>query len=115
MGTELARPDFVGLAESFGIPATTTDPADLTQALRTAWQGTGYALWQPPPLAAHFEGAVRHLIIEDHKRLGVHNPGQGLDLFENNPAEIGGVPGSNEQDHIHRPTGECHLPNLGDG
>ncbi|MGW0896360.1 thiamine pyrophosphate-binding protein [Streptomyces goshikiensis] len=38
-GTEPTRPDFVALAASFGVPATTTTPqslrADLTQALKT--------------------------------------------------------------------------------
>ena len=56
VATELTRPDFVGLAESFGVPATTADPEELTQALRTAWQGTGPSvvvcettlrMWQP--------------------------------------------------------------------
>ncbi|HEY4576327.1 MAG TPA: thiamine pyrophosphate-binding protein [Yaniella sp.] len=56
VATELSRPDFCSLAESFGIPATTASPAELTQALRTAWQGTGPSvvvcettlrMWQP--------------------------------------------------------------------
>ncbi|MGG8405421.1 thiamine pyrophosphate-binding protein [Streptomyces sp. 12297] len=38
-GTELTRPDFVALAESFGVPAATTSPenlrADLARALKT--------------------------------------------------------------------------------
>ncbi|MEB3962380.1 thiamine pyrophosphate-dependent enzyme, partial [Streptomyces kunmingensis] len=38
-GTELTRPDFVALAESFGVPAVSTSPEalrdDLAAALRT--------------------------------------------------------------------------------
>lgn len=35
--TELARPDFVALSESFGVPAVSTDAAGLEDALRQAW------------------------------------------------------------------------------
>jgi acetolactate synthase-1/2/3 large subunit len=56
VATELTRPNFQSLAESFGIPATTTSPEDLAQTLHTAWQGTGpnvvvcettLRMWQP--------------------------------------------------------------------
>ncbi|MDN5732398.1 MAG: thiamine pyrophosphate-binding protein [Yaniella sp.] len=39
--TELARPDFVALSESFGIPAVTTDAAGLHEALSQAWSTDG--------------------------------------------------------------------------
>lgn len=54
--TELARPDFVMLAGSFGIPAVVADAAGLEAALRTCWTADGpnvvvlqttLAMWQP--------------------------------------------------------------------
>lgn len=39
--TELTGPDFAGLAQSFGIPATVVSPSGLEDALRTAWQTAG--------------------------------------------------------------------------
>src|SRR5690625_969188 len=54
--TELARPDFVMLAGSFGIPAVVADAAGLEAALRTCWTAdapnvvvlqTTLAMWQP--------------------------------------------------------------------
>lgn len=39
--TELARPDFEALSESFGVPAVATDAAGLEDALRQAWSGDG--------------------------------------------------------------------------
>lgn len=39
--TELARPDFVTLSESFGVPAVATDAAGLEDALRQAWSEDG--------------------------------------------------------------------------
>ncbi|MFF4451175.1 thiamine pyrophosphate-binding protein [Streptomyces goshikiensis] len=50
-GTEPTRPDFVALAASFGVPATTTTPqslrTDLTQALKTP--GPSLVLLPTPP------------------------------------------------------------------
>ncbi|WOX24254.1 thiamine pyrophosphate-binding protein [Streptomyces solicathayae] len=40
-GTELTRPDFVALAESFGVPAVRTTPATLTADLRKALAAPG--------------------------------------------------------------------------
>ncbi|MFJ6997204.1 thiamine pyrophosphate-dependent enzyme, partial [Streptomyces sp. NPDC003090] len=40
-GTELARPDFVALAESFGVPAKRTTPEDLEGDLRAALGSPG--------------------------------------------------------------------------
>ena len=54
--TELTRPDFAKLAESFDIPATIADPDTLQHALRAAWKGHGpnvvvlettLAMWKP--------------------------------------------------------------------
>jgi len=54
--TELARPDFVMLSESFGVPAVATNAAELETALQTAWAADGpnvvvlqttLAMWQP--------------------------------------------------------------------
>lgn len=39
--TELARPDFVALSESFGVPAVATDAAGLEDALHQAWSADG--------------------------------------------------------------------------
>lgn len=39
--TELARPDFVALSESFRIPAVITDAAGLEDSLRQAWDADG--------------------------------------------------------------------------
>ncbi|MGL3806684.1 thiamine pyrophosphate-binding protein [Paeniglutamicibacter sp. R2-26] len=39
--TELARPDFVKLAESFGIPAIRTSPENVQEALRASFQADG--------------------------------------------------------------------------
>lgn len=39
--TELTRPDFVALAESFGVPAVTASPSDVGDALRDALAGSG--------------------------------------------------------------------------
>ncbi|MBG0739730.1 thiamine pyrophosphate-binding protein [Paeniglutamicibacter antarcticus] len=39
--TELARPDFVKLAESFGVPARRVAPADVGDALKAAFAGDG--------------------------------------------------------------------------
>ena len=41
VGTELARPDFVALAQSFGVSATLTDPVSLADDLQAAWLATG--------------------------------------------------------------------------
>src|SRR5690625_3733208 len=54
--TELTGPDFAGLAQSFGIPATVVSPDDLEDALRTAWRTAGpnivvcrtrLSMWRP--------------------------------------------------------------------
>jgi acetolactate synthase-1/2/3 large subunit len=39
--TELARPDFVKLAEAFGVPATRVDPEDVGDALRAGFAADG--------------------------------------------------------------------------
>lgn len=39
--TELARPDFVALAESFGIPARLVEPEDVGAALRESFAAEG--------------------------------------------------------------------------
>ncbi|MEH0110447.1 thiamine pyrophosphate-binding protein [Tersicoccus sp. MR15.9] len=39
--TELARPDFVALAEAFGVPAERVSPDQVGDALRRAWQAEG--------------------------------------------------------------------------
>ena len=39
--TELSRPDFVALAESFSVPAQYTTPADLADTLATCWTAEG--------------------------------------------------------------------------
>ncbi len=57
--TELARPDFVALVESFGIPAVSTDADGLEAALSESWTADGpnvvvldttLAMWQPTHL-----------------------------------------------------------------
>src|SRR5690625_2827550 len=54
--TELARPDFITLASSFGIPATVAEPHTLEESLRQAWKADGpnvvvleitLAMWDP--------------------------------------------------------------------
>ena len=39
--TELARPDFVALAESFGIPARLVDPENVREALEESFAADG--------------------------------------------------------------------------
>ena len=39
--TELARPDFVALAEAFAVPAHTATPADLADVLASCWAQDG--------------------------------------------------------------------------
>ncbi len=54
--TELARPDFITLASSFGIPATVAEPHTLEESLRQACKADGpnvvvlettLAMWDP--------------------------------------------------------------------
>lgn len=56
VGTELTRPDFVALVQSFGIPATLAAPDSLADDLQAAWLATGpnvlvlqttLKMWQP--------------------------------------------------------------------
>lgn len=54
-GTELARPDFVALAESFGIPATLTAPDTLTRDLAEALKTPGPSVVVLPALLRMFE------------------------------------------------------------
>ena len=39
--TELSRPDFVALAESFAVPAQYTTPTELADVLATCWTADG--------------------------------------------------------------------------
>ncbi|MFC8505481.1 thiamine pyrophosphate-binding protein [Streptomyces sp. NPDC057411] len=54
-GTELTRPDFVALAESFGVPATLTTPDTLTQDLARALKTPGPSVVVLPALLRMFE------------------------------------------------------------
>ncbi|ANW20091.1 thiamine pyrophosphate-binding protein [Streptomyces clavuligerus] len=54
-GTELARPDFVALAESFGVPAVRTTPEDLTADLTAALAAPGPSVVVLPALLRMFE------------------------------------------------------------
>lgn len=56
VGTELMRPDFVALAQSFEVPAALTDPDALVDDLQADWQAAGpnvlvlpttLKMWQP--------------------------------------------------------------------
>ncbi|MFI1887395.1 thiamine pyrophosphate-binding protein [Streptomyces jumonjinensis] len=58
-GTELARPDFVALAESFGVPAVRTDPARLAEDLTKALAEPGPSVVVLPALLRMF--APTHL------------------------------------------------------
>lgn len=53
-GTELARPDFVRLAESFGVPATLTTPATLRRDLAAALAAPGPRVVVLPALLRMF-------------------------------------------------------------
>ncbi|GGT16195.1 acetolactate synthase [Streptomyces kurssanovii] len=57
--TELARPDFVALAESFGVPAVRTSPESLTEDLAKAFARTGPSVVVLPALLRMF--APTHL------------------------------------------------------
>ncbi|MEU3604251.1 thiamine pyrophosphate-binding protein [Streptomyces sp. NPDC035033] len=54
-GTELARPDFVALAESFGVPAVRTTPETLTADLSEALATPGPSVVVLPALLKMFE------------------------------------------------------------
>ncbi|MFE7125933.1 thiamine pyrophosphate-binding protein [Streptomyces sp. NPDC057617] len=58
-GTELARPDFVALAESFGVPAVRTDPESLREDLAAALAAPGPSVVVLPALLRMF--APTHL------------------------------------------------------
>ncbi|WP_046503164.1 thiamine pyrophosphate-binding protein [Streptomyces odonnellii] len=58
-GTELARPDFVALAESFGVPAVRTDPESLREDLGAALATPGPSVVVLPALLRMF--APTHL------------------------------------------------------
>jgi acetolactate synthase-1/2/3 large subunit len=57
--TELARPDFVRLAESFGVPAERVEASDVEQALRASFERPGPQLIVVPTLLRMF--APTHL------------------------------------------------------
>jgi acetolactate synthase-1/2/3 large subunit len=57
--TELARPDFVALAESFGVPAVRTSPESLAEDLTKAFAGPGPSVVVLPALLRMF--APTHL------------------------------------------------------
>ncbi|MCO1339279.1 acetolactate synthase [Kocuria polaris] len=57
--TELTRPDFVALAESFGVPARRVEPGDVREALEQAWTATGPNVIVVPTLLRMF--APTHL------------------------------------------------------
>ena len=57
--TELARPDFVALAESFGVPAVRTTPEDLSTDLATAFAAPGPSVVVLPAVLRMF--APTHL------------------------------------------------------
>ena len=52
--TELTRPDFVALAESFGVPAVRTTPETLEQDLTKALASSGPAVVVLPALLRMF-------------------------------------------------------------
>ncbi len=54
-GTELSRPDFVALAESFGVPAVRTTPESLAADLGTALAAPGPSVVVLPALLRMFE------------------------------------------------------------
>lgn len=54
-GTELSRPDFVALAESFGVPAATTTPETLAADLAKALATPGPSVVVLPALLRMFE------------------------------------------------------------
>lgn len=54
-GTELARPDFVALSESFGVPATLATPETLTTDLAKALATPGPSVVVLPALLRMFE------------------------------------------------------------
>lgn len=58
-GTELARPDFVALAESFGVPAVRTSPEALREDLSKALAAPGPSVVVLPALLKLF--APTHL------------------------------------------------------
>ncbi|MEU9980185.1 thiamine pyrophosphate-binding protein [Streptomyces sp. NPDC050856] len=58
-GTELTRPDFVALAESFGVPAVRTTPRDLREDLAKSLAGPGPSVVVLPALLRMF--APTHL------------------------------------------------------
>lgn len=53
--TELSRPDFVALAQSFGVQATHVEPSDVEQALRASFQERGPRLIVVSTLLRMFE------------------------------------------------------------
>ncbi len=58
-GTELSRPDFVALAESFGVPAVRTSPASLEEDLAKALAEPGPSVVVLPAVVRLF--AATHL------------------------------------------------------
>ncbi|MFF3764836.1 thiamine pyrophosphate-binding protein [Streptomyces sp. NPDC001922] len=63
-GTELARPDFVALAESFGVPAVRTAPDRLAEDLAAALREPGPSVVVLPAVLRMF--APTHLAPEEH-------------------------------------------------
>lgn len=53
-------------------------------------------------------------ILEDQERLGVQNAGHGLQLVENNPAQVNVVHRADQQDHVEVPADEGDVVDLGD-
>lgn len=54
-GTELSRPDFVALAESFGVPAVRTSPETLADDLAKSFAQPGPSVVVLPALLRMFE------------------------------------------------------------
>ncbi|MFF3597376.1 thiamine pyrophosphate-binding protein [Kitasatospora indigofera] len=73
--TELARPDFVRLAESFGVPAASTCPEDLERDLAAALATPGPSVLVLPALLRMF--APTHLDPAGQERTGQDPAGPG--------------------------------------
>jgi acetolactate synthase-1/2/3 large subunit len=58
-GTELARPDFIALAEAFGVPATRTTPETLAEDLTKSFSAPGPSVLVLPAFLRMF--APTHL------------------------------------------------------
>lgn len=67
-GTELSRPGYVALAESFGVPGVRTSPATLAKDLAKA-------LAAPTPVGGGAPGGPAHVRVHAHSGGGVGPPG----------------------------------------